>query len=158
MKTQVKTVMIAAAIGAAGLAGLSLLPAQARSAAEDSKPAAKSNPNRCFRSDDIDRFNPVDTRTMVIETYAHQHYKLTLAGGCMGIEDALRIGVKTRGGTSYICGSFDADILYNELGSGGLGKCAVIEVTPIDKAEADRLEGIKPKDGASSSSASKEGR
>ncbi|ESQ80529.1 DUF6491 family protein [Asticcacaulis sp. YBE204] len=135
-----KTLLSLTAVAAAGLTALTLVPVQSQARAET--PAQKEM-KKCFRSDDIDRFNPVDSRTMIIETYAHQHYKLTLSGACMGIEEALRIGVKTRNGLSNVCGGLDAEILYNEMGSGRVTRCAVTEVTPITQEEADRIEGVE---------------
>lgn len=165
-----KTLLTVAALAAAGFTALSLLPAasqaQAQSSAQSSgKPdyerktetLAQKEMRKCFRSDDIDRFNPVDSRTMVIETYGRQHYKLQLSGACMGIEDAFRIGVKTRAGSSNICGGFDAEILYSDSGSGRLAKCNITDVTPITKEEADRIEGVEPKDASNSANRSSEG-
>ncbi|MDC7683526.1 DUF6491 family protein [Asticcacaulis sp. BYS171W] len=137
-----KTLLSLAAVAAAGLTALSLVPARSEAKPET---LAQKEMKKCFRSDDIDRFNPVDSRTMIIETYAHQHYKLTLSGACMGIEEALRIGVKTRNGLSNVCGGLDAEILYNDLGSGRLSRCSVTEVTPITPEEADKIEGVEPK-------------
>jgi len=141
-----KTQLTVLGLGLAGLLALSLLPAQAQTqpGQGDETPSRKEM-RKCFRPDDVDRFNPIDADTMVVETTGRQHYKLTLAGGCFGIDSALRIGIRTRGAMSQVCGSFDGEILYNELGSGQLSKCSILEVTPIDKAEADRLEGVRDK-------------
>lgn len=129
-------------LGAAGLMALSLLPAQAQPQADDYKETpARKEMRKCFRPDDVDGFNPIDSDTLVVETTGRQHYKLTLAGGCFGIDSSLRIGIRTRGGMSQICGGLDGEIIYNELGMGRVSRCAIVEVTPIDKAEADRLEG-----------------
>lgn len=146
-----KTLLTVAVLAATGFTALSLLPAQAQSSAKPDYERKADTPaqkemRKCFRSDDIDRFNPVDSRTMVIETYNRQHYKLQLSGACMGIEDAFRIGVKTRAGSSNICGGFDAEILYSDSGSGRLAKCNITDVTPITKEEADRIEGVEPKE------------
>ncbi|MDC7694874.1 DUF6491 family protein [Asticcacaulis sp. DXS10W] len=147
-----KTLMTVAALAAAGLTTLSLLPAQAQSVGAESSappereaPKAQKDMRKCFRSEDIDRFNPIDSRTMVIETYGHQHYRLELSGACMGIEDAFRIGVRTRGGSIQVCGGFDAEILYSEPGSGRLTRCNITDVKPITKDEADRIEGVTPR-------------
>ncbi|UDF04962.1 DUF6491 family protein [Asticcacaulis sp. AND118] len=153
-----KTLLTVAALAAAGFTALSLLPAQAQSSHDHERKAepevqtpAQKEMRKCFRSDDIDRFNPVDSRTMIIETYNRQHYKLELSGACMGIEDAFRIGVKTRAGSINICGGFDAEILYSDSGSGRLAKCNITQVTPITQEEADRIEGVAPKEANSSS-------
>lgn len=151
-----KTLMTVVAVAAAGLTTLSLLPAQAQSSAQSSASAqpdrereaatpAQKEMRKCFRSDDIDRFNPVDSRTMIVETYGHQNYKLELSGACMGIEDAFRIGIRTRAGAINVCGGFDAEVLYSEPGSGRLARCHITDVKAITKAEADRIEGVTPK-------------
>lgn len=151
-----KTLMTVAALVAAGLTTLSLLPAQAQSSAQSSASAetdrereasapAQKEMRKCFRSDDVDRFNPIDSRTMIVETYGRKHYRLELSGACMGIEDAFRIGIRTRAGALNVCGGFDAEILYSDPGSARLTRCQITDVKPITKEEADRIEGVTPK-------------
>lgn len=107
------------------------------------KPAAKPREiSQCFRTNDIRGFDNDDRRKLIVETYSGDFYELGLMAGCMDIDHAMKLGFRGRNGSDRVCGGFDAEILYRELGSGRLSRCQVTNVRPFthEENEARKIE------------------
>jgi len=93
-----------------------------------SSPAPNMDRNRCFDPSDIRNFESVDEHKMIIVSNRNEAYELSLTGPCMGIDTSFAIGIRSRFGTMDICGPFDGEILYREMGEEHLAQCSITEV------------------------------
>jgi hypothetical protein len=60
-------------------------------------PGAQLNLPKTFGSSDIKDWYAPDSRTLIINTYAHGRFKATLTGSCTGISSAQTLGFTTMG-------------------------------------------------------------
>lgn len=89
--------------------------------------AMQSPPARdCFSARSISSFSPAGREAVDVRVGANRHYRLMLGGYCPDVDWSLRLGVQTRGGSSFICAGYDAEILVP--GSTGVQRCSVTEV------------------------------
>lgn len=101
-----------AAAAIAGFGGMGM--ADAMSPRPGDTASGASDRYRCFDSENIRNFDFKDSRHLIIVSDFGQAYELELGGACIGLDTAFRIGVKTRMGSSQVCGAFDADIVYSD--------------------------------------------
>ncbi len=96
--------------------------------------AAPKHPMRCFRAADVNGWSPRRGDEEVdVRVGASRQYRLTLVGGCPDIDWSFRIGIRTRGGSSWIC-----QVAYAELsgpGPSGTQRCLVTGVRQLNEAE-----------------------
>jgi hypothetical protein len=105
------------------------------SAAKQSRPARD-----CFSARSVNGFRPIGRDAVDVTVGANRHYRLTLGGYCPDVDWSLRIGLRTRGGSSFICAGYDAEILVR--GPIGLQRCSVTDVrrlTPEEIQAARRI-------------------
>lgn len=98
--------------------------------------AAQSRPARdCFSARSVNGFRPVGRRYEAVDVTIsrNRQYRLTLAGYCPDVDWSLRLALRTRGGSSFICAGFDAEILVPS--PTGLQRCAVSEVRRLSPEE-----------------------
>jgi hypothetical protein len=101
----------------------------------------QSRPARdCFSARAVNGFSPVGRRYEAVDVRISRdrQYRLTLGGYCPDVDWSLRVALRTRGGSSFICAGYDAEILVR--GPTGLQRCAVTEVRRLspDEIEAAR--------------------
>jgi Family of unknown function (DUF6491) len=130
-------------IAAAMVSGLGLVvagcAANPETVAQASDPSGKDA--QCFYVDDVRSYFTPNDDVMVVETHRKQNYALTIAPACMGLDNAGRIGLRSRSGMTRVCGPFDAEVLYTEFGDNRLKRCNITDVRAVTQAESDVLTG-----------------
>jgi hypothetical protein len=107
--------------------------------ADPAEAVMQSRPTRdCFSARSVIGFSPAGREAVDVRVGANRHYRLTLGGYCPDVDWSLRIGLQTRGGSSFICAGYDAEILVPD--STGLQRCSVTEVRRLtpDEVQAAR--------------------
>ncbi len=98
----------------------------------------QSRPARdCFSARSVNGFRPVGRRYEAVDVTVSRtrQYRLTLAGYCPDVDWSLRLALRTRGGSSFICAGLDAEILVPS--PTGLQRCAVTEVRRLSPEEIE---------------------
>lgn len=86
----------------------------------------QSRPARdCFSARIVNGFRPVGRDAVDVIVSRNRQYRLTLAGYCPDVDWSLRVALRTRRGSSFICAGYDAEILVR--GPTGLQRCAVTD-------------------------------
>jgi len=130
----IKSIAIAAAVAGLGLGvGASAL------AREDAKPAASTKANRsCFFANQINGWRSENNdRTVYLDVGVKDVYRADLFGRCLDLDDALSIGVETRGGGSSVCDGLDVQIIVQS--SMGPQRCPVTKLTKLTPDEVQAL-------------------
>jgi hypothetical protein len=66
---------------------------------------------KCFQASSLLNFKIVDDRIIDLELDNGDVYRADLYGSCVGLEGAMRIGLRGRGGAGWICQGAEAEIL-----------------------------------------------
>lgn len=130
----IKSIAIAAAVAGLGLGvGASAL------AREDAKPAASAPAKRsCFFASQINGWRSEDNdKTVYLDVGVKDVYRADLFARCHDIDDALAIGVETRGGGSSICDGLDVQLIVQS--SIGPQRCPVTKLTKLTPDEVQAL-------------------
>lgn len=59
----------------------------------------------------VNGFRVVDSQTVDLNVGAGRVFRLSLLGVCPDVRDAVSVGVRTRGGSSYICDDNDVELV-----------------------------------------------
>ncbi|OYW81042.1 MAG: hypothetical protein B7Z26_05580, partial [Asticcacaulis sp. 32-58-5] len=99
-------IIAAATVSGLGLvlAGCAANPEAVAQATDPSGPESIGKNAQCFYVDDVRSFFTPNDDVMVVETYRKQNYALTIAPACIGLDNAGRIGLRSRGGLTRVCG------------------------------------------------------
>ncbi|MFT4251566.1 MAG: DUF6491 family protein [Caulobacter sp.] len=108
--TVLSALVLTAAVAAPALAQT---PTPAPEAAAKAKPAKSSGRDGCFFADNIRGYQVVDDKTLNIEITRKEVYELKLFYASFDLDTAMRIGLKSRGG-SWICSPLDAEVIVPE--------------------------------------------
>ena len=108
------------------------------------KPAASgpSSHRECFNTRSVSSFTPHGHDEVDIQAGARRYYRLTFAGVCENINWTRRVAVVARGGGSFICQGFDAELIVNDPGFGPQ-RCLVNSVRRLSDEEARALKYYK---------------
>ncbi len=99
---------------------------------------------RCFDSTFLRGFQTVSDNKLIVMSDQDQAYELTLGGVCIGVDTSFMIGIRPRMGSTEICGPFDADIVYNDMGSlRGHQECPITDVRHLPPEEAAQYVGSR---------------
>lgn len=121
---------------AAVVAGLGLTAAGASAVA--SPDAAPSGGRSCFFANQVNGWRSErNEKTVYLEVGVNDVYKAELFSRCHGIDDAMQIGVKTRGGGSSVCDGMDVDLIV--ASPIGPQTCAVTRLTKLSPEEIQAL-------------------
>jgi hypothetical protein len=132
----------ACAIVAILVAGFLLGAPADLSATAAGSPGPQSRPARdCFFARSVNGFRPVGRDAVDVTISRNRQYRLTLAGYCPDVDWSLSIALRTRGGSSFICAGYDAEILVR--GPTGLERCSVTEVRRLSPEEIDAARRIR---------------
>ena len=132
-----KSALIFLSIGVATLAAC----AQQAASAPAPSPAASSS-RECFNARNISSFKAQGESTIDIQAGVRRYYRLQIAGVCTNVNWARKVAVVTRGGSSWICQGFDADLVIDDPGTGPQ-RCLVSSVRRLTDAEARALKYYK---------------
>ncbi|QAY79661.1 hypothetical protein ETR14_01715 [Sphingosinicella sp. BN140058] len=108
-------------------------------AARDAKPAtsATASRQRCFLPGQVNDFHAEDDQTVYVTIGTRRMFRLEIVGTCPDIDWSQRIGIRARGGGSWICGGLDAELIVPSPSPSGVQRCPVTNVTALSDAEVD---------------------
>jgi len=96
--------------------------------------AAAGQGRQCFPARNVNSFSPVRGEQIVdVRVGASRYYRLTLAGVCPEVDWSMRLALRTRGGSSWICEGGDAEIVVR--GPTGRETCLVSDVQQISREQ-----------------------
>ena len=121
----------------APLAGLVALAACAPTPHVETAPSA-SAPAQCFRAEFVRTYVLVGRDAMIIRASGGQRYRLDLLSPCIDLEWAREVAFRGRGGQSFVCSSFDAEVVVSR-DAGRPETCLVNDMQPVAAPEADAL-------------------
>ena len=135
-------VLFATGLGVVAVTGAALAMSAGRPSPDNK---AARDPRACFDSSQVSSFQTEsDGRVMIISNW-NEVYELTMAPACIGLDSSFRIGIKSRGsGMNDICGPFDGEIVYSDMGDRPLRTCPIQAVRHLTPEEAVAY-GVKPK-------------
>lgn len=134
--------LFAAGLGVIAVTGVALAMSAGRPAS-DNKPAR--DPRACFDSSQVRSFQTEKDDKIIIISNWNEAYELTMTPACIGLDSSFRIGIKSRGsGMNDICGPFDGEIVYSDMGDRPLKTCPIQAVRHLTSEEAVAY-GVKPK-------------
>jgi Family of unknown function (DUF6491) len=121
------------------LAPLGALAALVSACAQQAPAAAgTASARECFNARNVSSFTPHGRDEVDIQAGARRYYRLTFAGVCENINWTRRVAVVPRGGGSFICQGFDAELVVNDPGIGPQ-RCLVNSVRRLTDEEAHAL-------------------
>jgi hypothetical protein len=88
---------------------------------------------RCFLAASVNGFTPRGDDAVDVQVGASRHYRLTLASACPDVNWSIRLGLRTLGGSSWICQGADAEIVV--ASPNGQQRCLVSDVRALTPAE-----------------------
>ncbi|HET9047952.1 MAG TPA: DUF6491 family protein [Chiayiivirga sp.] len=104
------------------------------------KPDANTVARECFSADRVSGFTPIDDTTVRLQVGPRDVYELKLMHFCPDVNWSLRIGLRTVGGSSFICAK-DAKavdiVVLDQPVSAGFDRCRVNTLRKISDAELD---------------------
>lgn len=116
-----RTSVVTAAL--AGLAGCSSNPPAANRAAGGS----------CFLASQVNSFNGNSDGTVDIQVGANQYFRLSTDGMCPDIDWKTSVGLKTRSGSDFVCGAYDAEfVVPNAMMK---QTCNITAIAPLTKEQ-----------------------
>ena len=100
---------------------------------------APATPRQCFEASDLIGFQIVDRDTIDLEVGPREFYRAELFGACLGLEEAVRVGVRGRGGSGWVCHGADAAILLPQSPVGPQS-CRARSIRQLTQAEVEALQ------------------
>lgn len=119
-------------LGAAGLA----LAACAPYPPGTPPPAAAASPPRCFHSSQVTGYREAGPDHVDLLVGASRVFRAELFGACPDLLWTNEIGVRGRGGASYICDGIDVEFIVPSAGSGRPRRCEARSIRLLTPAEA----------------------
>lgn len=135
-----RSVAILLPLGAA--AALAAACAQQAAGAPTAAASGPTSGRECFNARSVSSFTPHGRDEIDIQAGARRYFRLTFAGVCENTNWARRVAVVARGGGSFICQGFDAELIVNDPGSGPQ-RCLVNSVRRLSDEEARALKYYK---------------
>lgn len=112
-----------------------LLGGPAPVAATDAADMQARSARDCFSARSVSGFSPVGRDAVDVTITRNRQYRLTLGGYCPDVDWSLRIVLRTRRSSSFICAGYDAEILTR--GPTGLQRCSVTGVRRLSPEEVE---------------------
>ena len=104
---EMKILPLLVAAGSLGLAASLAVGAQPKAN------SAQSSGRQCFLPGQVNGFTALDRDTVHVKVSASQVYELELFGDCADIDWENRIGIRSTGGSSWVCQGLDAELIVN---------------------------------------------
>lgn len=102
-----KTVSALLAVGGLCLTVAGTIEAQPETA------AAQPEGRQCFLPAQVNGFTALDRDTVHVNVGASRVYELELFGDCADVDWEQRIGIRSTGGSSWVCQGLDAELIVN---------------------------------------------
>lgn len=122
---------------AAGAAALAGCMANQGPAAQ----AAGGSGRQCFLASQVNSFDAVDDQTVVVRTGVRTMYELQIVGVCPDIDWTQRIGIRSTGGSNWVCHGLDAELLVPS--PSGTQRCPVTDIRRLSEAEVETFRARK---------------
>lgn len=94
---------------------------------------AAASPRQCFAVQSVNGFRTLDRDTIQVDVSLRDVYELELFGPCNDVDWANAVGLKTRGGGSFICDATDVDVVAP--GPIGPQTCRVSSIRKLTESE-----------------------
>ena len=94
---------------------------------------------QCFLASQVNGFHGVDRDTVHVTVGPRTVYELELFGTCLNVDWSQRIGIRSTGGSSWVCQGFDAELLVPS--PIGVQRCAVSSVRRLTPQEVQAARG-----------------
>ena len=134
-----KTILIAAAV-----AGLSMAAGASTLALAAPEAAPAKAERSCFFASQINGWRSDKSEKIAyLEVGTNDMYRADLFGRCMDLDDAMAIGIETRGGGSSVCAGMDIDLIVRS--SIGPQRCPVTKLTKMTPEEIAALKAERKK-------------
>jgi hypothetical protein len=125
----IRILVLPLALGALG--AVALTDAREGLAQERGRPPASD----CFIARTVSGFTPDGDRAVVVRVSRNRQYRLELAGYCPDVDWSLRIALRSRAGSNWVCTGGDAEILVpSEIGP---QNCLVTDVRRLTPGEIE---------------------
>ncbi|WP_129792867.1 DUF6491 family protein [Sphingosinicella sp. CPCC 101087] len=121
-----------APIAFALLAGLGTLAA-CTDAGSPASASAQGEGRQCFRAEQVNGFAPLDDETVHVNVGANDVYRLDLFGPCPDVDWSLRIGIRSRGGSNWVCTGSDAELIVPS--AIGPNRCQISSIRKLTDEE-----------------------
>ena len=92
---------------------------------------------QCFNAATVNGFHAIDRERVIVTVGANRNYLLDVLGTCPDINWSMRVGLRSTGGSSWVCQGQDAEFLVP--GPTGLDRCPVLGVRALTVEEARTL-------------------
>ncbi len=133
MSTQLSKTAGLVAVASAAALTMSCATAEQQQAAA----AAGGDGRQCFVASQVNGFHAIDDDTVHVRVGARDVYELQIAGTCLNVNWSQRIGIRSTGGSSWVCRGLDAELLVPDQMGGQ--RCLVRTVRQLSAAEAEAL-------------------
>lgn len=104
-------------------------PPQAQSAAASGR--------QCFNASTVNGFHAIDRDRVIVTVGANRNYLLNVLGTCPDINWSFRVGLRSTGGSNWVCQGQDAEFFVP--GPTGIDRCPVLGVRALTPEEARTL-------------------
>ncbi|MDP8913397.1 MAG: DUF6491 family protein [Pseudomonadota bacterium] len=94
---------------------------------------ARARGGQCFLPSQVNGFNAHDRDTVFVTLGVRTVYELEILGTCPDIDWSQRIGIRSRGGSSWVCHGYDAELLVP--GPTGIDRCPVTAIRRLSEEE-----------------------
>ena len=95
--------------------------------------ASRGNGQQCFLASQVNGFNALDDDTVQVTVGASTIYQLEIVGVCPDIDWSQRIGIRSTGGSSWVCRGLDAELIVPS--PTGVQRCPVTSVRRLSPEE-----------------------
>lgn len=97
--------------------------------APDPSQSARNSDRQCFLASQVNSFHAVDRDTVIVRVGANRNYQLEILGTCPDVNWSSRIGIRSTGGSNWVCQGMDAELIVPA--ATGFDRCPVLSVSPI---------------------------
>ena len=125
------------AASAAGVLALTAACATADPQEQAEAGAADGGDRQCFLASQVRGFHALDNDTVHVTVGARDVHELQLFGTCHNVNWSQQIGIRSTGGSPWVCRGLDAELVVP--GPMGTDRCLVRTVRQLSEAEAEAL-------------------
>ena len=114
---------------------IAIAAALASACTADQPRTVAGGPGRqCFTASQVNDFHAIDRDTVLVTIGSNRTYMLDILGTCPEIDWSFRVGIRSTGGSNWICQGQDAELIVPS--PSGVQRCPVLGVRPLTPDEA----------------------
>ena len=99
--------------------------------------SAAASGRQCFNAATVNSFHAVDRNRVIVTVGANRNYLLDVLGTCPDINWSFRVGLRSIGGSNWVCQGQDAEFFVP--GPTGIDRCPVLGVRALTPDQARSL-------------------